>query len=197
MTPNPYDKSIDKYWAQRRRLFSKFDQGIQLDSEGWYSVTPEIIADHVAHRVGNLAAASDVATTTGMGWVVLDAFCGCGGNGIAFSKVPVDRIALVVCVDTDRNKLRMAAHNASLYKIPPSQIVFVECNSIFILKHCYRNGQFILDQPELLLEAGAAPIQLPSPVPTEVYEGYHIGGINMLPRRIDVVFMDPPWGGRF
>ncbi|CAB9530132.1 Trimethylguanosine synthase [Seminavis robusta] len=190
-TPNPYDKSIDKYWAQRRRLFAKFDQGIQLDSEGWYSVTPEIIADHVAHRVGDLAASS---STTG-GWVVLDAFCGCGGNGIAFSKVPADRISLVICVDTDRNKLRMAAHNAALYHIPPSQIVFVECNSIFILKHCYRNGEFILDQPDLLIQAGATPPQLPSPVHTEVYEGYHIGGINMLPRRIDVVFMDPPWGG--
>jgi 16S rRNA G966 N2-methylase RsmD len=189
--PNPFDKSIDKYWAQRRRLFSKFDQGIQLDSEGFFSVTPEIIADHVAHRVADLHA----ATSATQGWVVFDAFCGCGGNGIAFSKVPNDRIALTVCVDTDRNKLRMAAHNASLYNIPPDQIVFVECNSIFILKHCYRNGQFILDQPDLLIEAGATPPRLPSPVPTEVFEGYHIGGINMLPRRIDVVFMDPPWGG--
>jgi 16S rRNA G966 N2-methylase RsmD len=190
--PNPFDRSIDKYWAQRRRLFTKFDQGIQMDSEGWFSVTPEIIADHVAHRVRDL----HVATAAPQGWVVLDAFCGCGGNGIAFSKIPADRIALVVCVDTDRKKLRMAAHNASLYNIPPDQIVFVECNSIFILKHCYRNGQFILDQPDLLIEAGAAPPRLPSPVPTEVYEGYHIGGINMLPRRIDVVFMDPPWGGK-
>lgn len=197
VTPNPYDKSIDKYWAQRRRLFAKFDQGIQLDEQGWYSVTPEIIADHVAHRVGNLALKNNVAATNnGAGWVVLDAFCGCGGNGIAFSKVPYDRISLTVCVDTDRNKLRMAAHNASLYNIPPDQIVFVECNSIFIVQHCYRNGEFILDNPELMMEAGAsAPIRLPSPVPTEVYEGYHIGGINMLPRRIDVVFMDPPWGG--
>ena len=199
-TPNPYDRSIDKYWAQRRRLFLKFDKGIQLDSEGWYSVTPEIIADHVAQRVGDLsAAAADAAANNhnGAGWVVLDAFCGCGGNGIAFSKISADKIALTVCVDTDRTKLRMAAHNASLYKIPPSQIVFIECNSIFILKHCYRNGVFILDQPELLMQADAAPLQLPTPVPTEVYEGYHIGGINMLPRRIDVVFMDPPWGGTY
>ena len=54
---NPHDPNVvhDKYWAQRRRLFSRFDQGIQLDSEGWYSVTPEIIADHVAKRVADLA----------------------------------------------------------------------------------------------------------------------------------------------
>ena len=199
-TPNPYDRSIDKYWAQRRRLFLRFDQGIQLDSEGWYSVTPEIIADHVAKRIGALAVAaskSNPNSSGGAGWVVLDAFSGCGGNGIAFSKIPADMISLTVCCDTDRNKLRMAAHNASLYNIPPSQIVFVECNSIFILKHCYRNGIFILDQPELLMESGAAPMQLPNPVATEIHEGYHIGGINILPRRIDMVFMDPPWGGEY
>lgn len=203
-TPNPYDKSIDKYWAQRRRLFTKFDQGIQLDSEGWYSVTPEIIADHVAHRVGDLALKAQQIqqnqgngnTNAPTGWVVLDSFCGCGGNGIAFSKLPAEQVSLVVCVDTDRKKLRMAAHNASLYQIPTTQIVFVECNSIFILKHCYRDGMFILDQPELMMEAGSAPMQMPNPVPTEVYKGYHIGGINMLPRRIDCVFMDPPWGGK-
>lgn len=55
--PNPHPKTVvhDKYWCQRRRLFSRFDMGIQLDSEGWFSVTPEIIADHVAQRVGDLA----------------------------------------------------------------------------------------------------------------------------------------------
>eukprot|EP00501_MAST-03F_sp_TOSAG23-6_P000582 GSMAST32.ASY1.ANO1.603.1 assembled CDS len=44
-TPNPYrqDSVLDKYWVQRYRYFSKFDQGIQMDNEGWYSVTPEKI----------------------------------------------------------------------------------------------------------------------------------------------------------
>ena len=26
---------ISKYWAQRYRLFSKYDQGIQMDEESW------------------------------------------------------------------------------------------------------------------------------------------------------------------
>lgn len=58
--PNPYPPSIchDKYWCQRRRLFSRFDMGVQLDSEGWFSVTPEIIADHVAQCVGDLSNSS-------------------------------------------------------------------------------------------------------------------------------------------
>jgi trimethylguanosine synthase len=41
---------LAKYWAQRYSLFSKFDQGIDIDEEGWYSVTPESIAIHIAQR---------------------------------------------------------------------------------------------------------------------------------------------------
>ena len=188
--PNPYDESIchDKYWAQRRRLFSRFDRGIKLDSEGWYSVTPEIIADHCANRVAELSAAMKESTGS-EGIVILDAFCGCGGNSIAFGKLPSNLISKVVCVDTDRSKLIKAAHNASIYDIPRDKLVFVECNSTFILQHCFKDGQFILDQP-----AQTMPQHMPNPVVPGVFSGYHLGGLDMLPRRIDAVFMDPPWG---
>ena len=55
-TPNPYPKEEvhDKYWFQRKRLFSKFDEGILLDAEGWFSVTPEVVANHVAKVVRKL-----------------------------------------------------------------------------------------------------------------------------------------------
>jgi trimethylguanosine synthase len=191
--PNPHDPEVvhDKYWAQRRRLFSKFDQGVQLDGQGWYSVTPEIIADHVAKRVGELATNHVIPhESSEEGIVILDAFCGCGGNSIAFGKIPSHVISKVVCVDTDRSKLLKAAHNASLYGIPKDKLVFVVCNSIFILQHCYKDGQFILDQP-----AAKLPPYMPAPVMPVVHAGYHVGGLDLLPRRIDAVFMDPPWGG--
>ena len=60
-----------QYWAQRYRLFSKFDSGISLDPESWYSVTPERIAQHIAHR-----CRCDL---------VVDGFCGVGGNAIQFA----------------------------------------------------------------------------------------------------------------
>ena len=41
---------ISKYWAQRYRLFSLYDDGVRLDPESWYSVTPEKIAQHIAER---------------------------------------------------------------------------------------------------------------------------------------------------
>jgi hypothetical protein len=51
VNPFPKDEVDDKYWAQRKRFFSKFDDGIQLDKESWYSITPEAIADHIAKRM--------------------------------------------------------------------------------------------------------------------------------------------------
>lgn len=30
-----------KYWYQRYRLFSRFDEDVRMDEEGWYSATPE------------------------------------------------------------------------------------------------------------------------------------------------------------
>jgi trimethylguanosine synthase len=194
--PNPHESSVvhDKYWVQRRRLFSKFDRGILLDQEGWYSVTPEIIADHVASRVAELSSSSAFRTGSNLlpdaGIVILDAFCGCGGNSIAFGKFPSNLISKVVCVDMDRARLLRAAHNASIYNIPRDKLIFVQCNAIFILQHCYRNGEFILDKPS------KTPLTwLPPPVELKTYDGYPIGGLDLLPRRIDAIFMDPPWGG--
>ena len=41
---------MSKYWAQRYRLFSMYDDGVKLDQESWYSITPEKIAEHIAER---------------------------------------------------------------------------------------------------------------------------------------------------
>lgn len=193
-TPNPHDPSVvhDKYWCQRRRLFSKFDMGIQLDGEGWFSVTPEIIADHVANRMADLAKPIVETRNDGHGIVVLDAFCGCGGNSIAFGKLDSAVVSRVVCVDTDRSKLLKAAHNASLYGIPKDKLIFIQCNSTFILKYCFKDGQFVLDQP-----TSAMPKYMPKPVKFTRHAGYRVGGLDLLPRRIDAVFMDPPYVLRF
>lgn len=40
----------EKYWDQRFRFFHKFDEGILLDRESWFSVTPEVIGKHIADR---------------------------------------------------------------------------------------------------------------------------------------------------
>lgn len=224
-TPNPNPAVIhDKYWAQRRRLFSRFDQGVQLDGEGWFSVTPEIIAEYVAEQfcmlipgilrmrqrmTGNLnlphqingGISSQQSQGQGIisslvqntpqslppGVVILDAFCGCGGNSIAFAKLgPHIPISLVVCVDLDRNKLRMAARNALIYGIPPQKIVFIQCDTLHVVANCYQNGKLVIHKRD----ASQGPSTL-----FERCDGYLIGGVELLPDVIDIIFMDPPWGG--
>lgn len=46
-----------------------------LSTEGWFSVTPEKIAEHIALR------AQDSFSTE----LIIDAFCGVGGNAIQFA----------------------------------------------------------------------------------------------------------------
>ena len=58
-----------KFWNQRYYYFSKFDDGVMMDYESWYSVTPEELAIFTAKICGSNA-------------VVVDAFCGPGGNVI-------------------------------------------------------------------------------------------------------------------
>jgi trimethylguanosine synthase len=53
-------------------LFSKYDRGIKIDDESWYSVTPETIAKHIASKI-NETFGQDNAN-------ILDGFCGVGGN---------------------------------------------------------------------------------------------------------------------
>ena len=94
-----YSPSISKYWAQRYRLFSKYDEGIRMDEEAWYSVTPEKIARDIAEKM-----------SCGL---IVDAFCGVGGNAIQFAMT-CDR---VLAIDIDSRKIEMAKHNAGVYGV--------------------------------------------------------------------------------
>lgn len=87
---SPYPHVPDKYWGQRYRYFSRFDEGVGMDKEGWYSVTPEAIALHIAERV-----CCDV---------LVDPFVGCGGNAVQFALVS----HLVFAIDIDPVKLEYA-----------------------------------------------------------------------------------------
>uniref|UniRef100_A0A087X6T2 Trimethylguanosine synthase n=1 Tax=Poecilia formosa TaxID=48698 RepID=A0A087X6T2_POEFO len=98
------DPELAKYWAQRYRLFSRYDEGIRLDREGWFSVTPEKIAEHIALRVEQSFADSQV---------VIDAFCGVGGNAIQFALTG----KRVLAIDIDAERLAMARHNSVVYNV--------------------------------------------------------------------------------
>lgn len=97
--PNQLPASMRKYWVQRYRYFTLYDEGIQMDEEGWYSVTPERIAIHIAQR-----CASDV---------IIDAFCGVGGNAIQFALT----CHRVIAIDIDPVRLNCARNNARIYGV--------------------------------------------------------------------------------
>jgi len=101
------DPELLKYWLQRYRLFSKFDEGIVLDREGWFSVTPEKIARHIAKR-----CRCDV---------IVDAFCGVGGNTIQFAFT----CERVIAIDIDPKKIEMAKQNARVYGVE-DRIEFIQ-----------------------------------------------------------------------
>ncbi|CAH0729526.1 unnamed protein product, partial [Brenthis ino] len=93
------DAKMYKYWKKRHSLFHRFDEGIRLDRESWFSVTPESVARHIAAKY--------------VYDVVVDAFCGAGGNTIQFAHTSKK----VIAIDIDPDKIEMAKHNATVYGV--------------------------------------------------------------------------------
>lgn len=101
----PYSPDLAKYWHQRHALFSRFDFGVRLDTQSWYSVTPEGTAIHTSRRLdANLSGGS----------LFVDAFAGVGGNAIQQARLGR---GLVLAIDIDPLKVAMARHNAKVYGV--------------------------------------------------------------------------------
>ncbi|TEB39893.1 S-adenosyl-L-methionine-dependent methyltransferase [Coprinellus micaceus] len=130
---------LQKYFSQRYRYFSLYSEppGCLLDEEGWFSVTPERIANQIAER-----CRCDT---------ILDGFCGVGGNAIAFAQT----CNRVIALDISSTRLALARHNAEIYGVA-DRIEFVQADYL----------SFIENQ---VLQSNT--------------------------RKIDVIFLSPPWGG--
>jgi trimethylguanosine synthase len=97
---------------QRHSLWPAYSRlPLLMDDTGWFSVTPASIAAHIATR-----CRCDV---------ILDAFCGVGGNAIAFAKT----CERVIAMDIDETRLRLARHNALHYGVA-DRIEFVLCDYV-------------------------------------------------------------------
>ena len=101
----PFSEEGQKFFNKRYYLFSKFDGGIKLDEESWYSVTPEEISKHIARRVSDVFGDNKA--------IVMDAFCGCGGNTIQFGK----KSKKVIAIDIDETKADYAKYNSAIYYV--------------------------------------------------------------------------------
>lgn len=107
---------------QRHSLFPAYTRlPLLLDDTGWFSVTPAALAEHIAER-----CRCDV---------ILDAFCGVGGNAIAFART----CERVIAMDNDLTRLRIARHNALHYGVA-DRIEFVLADYIEWAKEYQRRG---------------------------------------------------------
>jgi trimethylguanosine synthase len=96
---SPFGPELQKYWDKRFDYFNRFDEGIQTDREGLFSVTPEQAALDLAQEL-------EVAS-------VIDGFAGIGGSAIGFARSGKS----VIAIDVDRTRLRMARNNAKIYGV--------------------------------------------------------------------------------
>lgn len=87
-----------------------------MDKEGWWSVTPEDIAAQIAERcrcVRTLFLFRPSLTLLHRCDIIVDGFCGVGGNAIQFA-LTCER---VIAIDISPTRLACARHNAALYGV--------------------------------------------------------------------------------
>jgi hypothetical protein len=103
----PKDVPEIKFWNQRFYYYSKFDEGIKMDYESWYSVTPEDLAFYISKVAGKNATC-------------IDPFAGSGGNVIQFSK----NCSKCYAVDIDPVKIDILKNNCAVYNCPNNIEIF-------------------------------------------------------------------------
>ncbi|CAD7695930.1 unnamed protein product [Ostreobium quekettii] len=120
-------RRLFKYWLQRYCLFSRYDEGVQMDSEGWYSATPEVVAAHQARAC--------------RGDLIVDAFTGVGGNAIQFAAAG----ASVLAFDLSPSRIELARRNAEVYGVA-GRIDFI-CGDFFSAGRGVRADVVFLSPP--------------------------------------------------
>jgi trimethylguanosine synthase len=85
---------------RKKALFSRWFEGIQWDEEGLFSLTPQTLAKQMVKDLKG---------------VVVDATCGLGALSIAAARN--EEVTRVIALDSNAERLAMAAHNAGLYGV--------------------------------------------------------------------------------
>ncbi|RNE97066.1 proliferator-activated receptor-interacting protein (PRIP) [Trypanosoma conorhini] len=97
------DPLVEKYYGQRHRLWSRFDEGVWMTQRGWCEVTPEAIA----------RSSAELHKTMKKKTCVLDLFSGCGGDTAQLALV-YDK---VIAVDIDPDAIAAAKKNMEVYDV--------------------------------------------------------------------------------
>jgi trimethylguanosine synthase len=103
-----------------RQILSSCNISAQLDTEGWWSVTPEVLAAHQSCTCASLCGGGGAR-------IAVDAMAGCGGNAIAMAS----HFSAVYGVELSARRAAMCAHNAAVYGVTGK--VEVVCTDFFTL----------------------------------------------------------------
>ncbi|EON67060.1 hypothetical protein W97_06177 [Coniosporium apollinis CBS 100218] len=112
-----------KYFSQRYKIFSKYDEGVWMTDDAWFGVTPEPVANKIAEHMVKIRP-------TGKR-VLIDAFAGAGGNAIAFARS--GEWDQIFAIEQDPQVLQCAKHNAEVYGVA-SKIWWYEGDCFQIIK---------------------------------------------------------------
>lgn len=93
-----------KFWRKRYKLFSRFDDGVYMSSDMWFSVTPEAMALFTARLVRQMLPEAKY---------ILDVCCGAGGNAIQLAY----EFPHVVAIDINQSNIISTIHNAGIYGV--------------------------------------------------------------------------------
>jgi hypothetical protein len=114
--------------TRRRRLFSRWDDGVLVDEEGLYSATPEALADRLVR---------------GLSGVVIDGTCGVGAITLALARR--QEVTQIIAVDLHAGRLEMARHNLTLYGLS-SKVRLVCADAREVIAQTPADG-LVLDPP--------------------------------------------------
>lgn len=174
---------MKKYWVQRNTLFDRYDDGIILTKELWFSVTPESVSRFIANfLLKSLEQGKEKV-------VLLDAFCGGGGNVIQFLKL--SETAVVYGVDINKIHLDCTLNNCHVYQCADLD----QRLKLLPLDWEVRQGAQETATEATTSESGAAD-DVQHDAETYADREDSVASLKVLNGiDFDCVFASPPWGG--
>ena len=97
--------TLKKYYDRRYNLWSRYDRGIKMNYQGWFSVTPEDIAKSIASSI----SVGDIDKD-----YILVAHLGTGSIAIQTTLMGYKVIGL----DINKEMIDLSIHNSMIYDIP-------------------------------------------------------------------------------
>lgn len=165
-----FPPKMRKYWRNRYRIFSKYDEGVIMTKELWYSVTPEDVSRFIAKFLRKSMKNPNSR--------ILDLCCGGGGDTIQFLRL----FSHVYGIDNKQIHLDCTLNNSSVYLTPSyieKRLKLLRCDWSYSVEA----AEFIASKKKINEEMNPELINC---IKTVTY---------LIEEHLDIVYSSPPWGG--